>query len=33
MAVGCLLYYGVRVRVLAGIFEQLAPTWPTLLSE
>jgi hypothetical protein len=32
MAVGCLLYYGVRVRMLAGIFEQMAPAWPNWMS-
>jgi hypothetical protein len=32
MVVGCLLYYGLRVRMLAGIFEQMAPAWPKWMS-
>jgi hypothetical protein len=32
MAVGLLLYYGVRVRTLAGIFEQMAPALPTWIT-
>jgi hypothetical protein len=33
MIVGCWLYYGVRARVLGGIFEQIAPPWPAWLNE
>jgi hypothetical protein len=32
MVAGCFLYYGVRVRALAGIFEQIAPAWPAWLN-
>lgn len=32
MAVGVLLYYGVRVSTLAVLFEQMAPVWPTWMS-
>lgn len=32
MVLGCFLYFGVRARMLGGIFEYLAPAWPDWLS-
>ena len=31
MVLGCFLYFGVRARMLGGIFEYLAPVWPEWL--
>jgi len=32
MVFSCFLYFSVRVRMLADIFEQLAQSWPDWLS-